>query len=59
MGAWHDMHRRLRRVVGDDRVIGYSGRSGAASPAVGAYKLHQRESAALIDNALRKTHVRR
>ena len=59
MGAWHDVHRRLRRVAGDDRAIGYAGRPGAASPAVGAHKMHQRESAALIDNALRKTHARR
>ncbi len=57
MGAWHDMYRRLRRVIGDKRALGYAGRPAAASPAVGSYKLHQAEAAELIDNALRKGNV--
>jgi 2-oxoglutarate dehydrogenase E1 component len=57
MGAWHDMYRRLRRVIGDGRALGYAGRPAAASPAVGSYKVHQAEAAELIDNALRKGHA--
>jgi 2-oxoglutarate dehydrogenase E1 component len=58
MGAWHDMYRRLRRVVGAERVFGYAGRPAAASPAVGSYKGHVTELADLIDNALRRSHGR-
>jgi 2-oxoglutarate dehydrogenase E1 component len=57
MGAWHDMYRRLRRVIGDSRVLDYAGRPAAASPAVGSYKMHQAEAAELINNALRKGHA--
>ena len=57
MGAWHDMYRRLRRVIGDGRALGYAGRPAAASPAVGSYKMHQAEAAELLDTALRKGHA--
>jgi len=57
MGAWQVMYRRLRRVVGDTRVIGYSGRPEAASPAVGSYKIHQAEAADLVNHALRKANA--
>ena len=56
MGGWHDMYRRLRRVVGNDRIINYSGRRATASPATGSYKLHKAEEADLINNALRKSY---
>ncbi len=56
MGAWHDMYRRLRRIIGDPRALGYAGRPAAASPATGSYKIHQAEAAELIDNALRKAY---
>jgi len=56
MGAWHEMRRRLRRVIGDTRTLGYAGRPAAASPAVGSYKIHQAEAAELINNALRKSY---
>ena len=56
MGAWHDMSRRLRRVVPEHLFIGYAGRRAASSPASGSYKVHQEESAALIDTALRRSH---
>jgi 2-oxoglutarate dehydrogenase E1 component len=58
MGAWHDMYRRLRRVLGDARELGYAGREAAASPATGAYKVHQKEVADLINQALRKSYGR-
>ena len=57
MGAWPEMYRRLRRVIGDARVLDYSGRSAAASPAVGSYKVHQAEAAELINHALRKGYA--
>ena len=58
MGAWHDMRRRLRRILPPDRLIGYAGRPAAASPATGLYKVHQAEETDLINNALRKSYVR-
>jgi 2-oxoglutarate dehydrogenase E1 component len=58
MGAWHDTYRRLRRVIGDGRALGYAGRPAAASPATGSYKVHLAEAAELIDNALGRSHVR-
>jgi len=57
MGAWHDMYRRLRRVVADDRVLGYAGRPPAASPATGSYKGHKAEAADLINQALRRSYA--
>ncbi len=56
MGAWHDMYRRLRRIIPEDRPLGYAGRPAAASPATGSYKVHQSEVTDLIDNALRKSY---
>ena len=58
MGAWHDMHRRLRRMIGDRRVLAYAGRSAAASPASGSYKIHKDEEAELINDALRRSYGR-
>ncbi|MFI5398735.1 MAG: 2-oxoglutarate dehydrogenase E1 component [Candidatus Binatia bacterium] len=58
MGAWHDMHRRLRRLLPEDRLLGYAGRPAAASPATGSYKVHQSEVTDLINNAMRRSHVR-
>ncbi|MGD0946651.1 MAG: 2-oxoglutarate dehydrogenase E1 component [Candidatus Binatia bacterium] len=58
MGAWHDMRRRLRRILPPGRFIGYAGRPAAASPATGLYKVHQTEETDLINNALRKSYVR-
>ena len=51
MGAWHVMYRRLRRIVPDDRTLGYVGRPEAASPAVGVFKVHQQEEADLLMTA--------
>ncbi len=51
MGAWHVMYRRLRRVLPDDRTLGYAGRPEAASPATGSYKLHQVEERDLVNYA--------
>jgi 2-oxoglutarate dehydrogenase E1 component len=58
MGGWHEMYRRLRRVVPEPIVIGYAGRRAAASPATGSYKLHKAEEADLINVALRRYYAR-
>jgi len=52
MGAWHVMHRRLRRVLPEDRTLNYAGRPEAASPATGSFKVHQAEERDLVNAAL-------
>src|SRR5437867_2207804 len=52
MGAWHVMHRRLRRVLPEDRTLNYAGRPEAASPATGSFKLHLAEERDLVNYAL-------
>src|SRR6266403_1998445 len=52
MGAWHVMHRRLRRVLSEDRTLNYAGRPEAASPATGSFKVHQAEERDLVNAAL-------
>src|SRR5262249_37455651 len=51
MGAWHVMYRRLRRIVPEESMLNYVGRSEAASPATGSYKVHQQEEAELVQAA--------
>jgi 2-oxoglutarate dehydrogenase E1 component len=51
MGAWQFLYHRLRRVVPEDRALVYVGRSEAASPATGSYKVHQTEQADLVNRA--------
>src|SRR5205823_1235818 len=51
MGAWHVMHRRLRRVLPEDRTLNYAGRPEAASPATGSFKLHLAEERDLMNAA--------
>ncbi|MBI3783908.1 MAG: 2-oxoglutarate dehydrogenase E1 component [Deltaproteobacteria bacterium] len=58
MGAWHEMHRRLTRLVGETHAVTYSGRRASASPATGSYKAHKTEEADLINNALRRSYAR-
>ena len=58
MGGWHFMALRLPQVVGESRALRYVGREEAASPAIGSYKMHQREQSELVDRALRKPHGR-
>jgi 2-oxoglutarate dehydrogenase E1 component len=58
MGGWHFMALRLPQVVGEGRALRYVGREEAASPAIGSYKMHQREQSELVDRALRKPHGR-
>ena len=51
MGSWHFIYHRLRRVLPEDRTLGYVGRPEAASPATGSYKVHQSEQADLVNRA--------
>jgi 2-oxoglutarate dehydrogenase E1 component len=51
MGAWHTMHRRLHRILPEDRTLSYAGRPEAASPATGSFKIHQQEEAELVQAA--------
>jgi len=57
MGAWHDMARRLGRMLPPELPPHYAGRVAAASPATGSYKVHQSEVTAIIDTALRRSHA--
>ena len=58
MGAWQFIDLRLPRVLGTGRALRYVGRDEAASPAIGSYKMHQKEQSELVDRALRKPHGR-
>ena len=58
MGAWQFVDLRLPRVLGTGRALRYVGRDEAASPAIGSYKMHQKEQSELVDRALRKPHGR-
>ena len=55
MGSWHFVYHRLKPLLGESQALGYVGRDEAASPAVGSYKLHQKEQTEVIDGALRKS----
>jgi 2-oxoglutarate dehydrogenase E1 component len=52
MGAWSFVEPRLRGLLPDTCVLSYQGRNEAASPATGAFRLHQLEERALIERAL-------
>jgi 2-oxoglutarate dehydrogenase E1 component len=56
MGAWTFVDRRIEAVLtglkGNSKRPVYAGRVEAASPATGLYKRHNREQAALVDQAL-------
>jgi 2-oxoglutarate dehydrogenase E1 component len=52
MGAWSFMQARLHRLLPAHQTLAYAGREEAASPATGLYRIHRREQAALIAQAL-------
>ncbi len=56
MGSWQFITARWPQLSGEDRALRYVGRDEAASPAIGSYKIHQREQSEVIDRALRKPH---
>ena len=52
MGAWSFIEPRLRELLPDKCSLSYHGRSESASPATGAFRLHQAEERSLIERAL-------
>jgi len=56
MGAWSFVQPRLAPIAGN-RPVSYVGREEAASPAVGSYKLHEKEQAEIVHHALRRPHA--
>lgn len=54
-GAWSFMEPRLRELLPDGRLMRYYGRDAAASPATGAFKVHQIEEQELVSHALELT----
>lgn len=53
-GAWHFVLPILHRLLGEDRMIRYVGRSESPSPATGSYDTHEREERALVQEAFHK-----
>ena len=51
-GAWYQIRHRLQAALGDDHLLLYAGREGAAAPATGIHALHQREQETLVNAAL-------
>jgi 2-oxoglutarate dehydrogenase E1 component len=51
MGAWHFLHPRLQRILPAGWTLDYVGRSEAASPATGSFKVHQTEETELVARA--------
>ncbi len=53
MGAWSFIQPRLQELLGSRAVIRYVGRVESASPATGSAKVHAKEQAAILEEALR------
>ena len=51
-GAWYQVRHRLQGPLGKDQQLYYAGRSGAAAPASGVFKLHLQQQQALVEAAL-------
>jgi 2-oxoglutarate dehydrogenase E1 component len=51
-GAWHTTRHRLEACLTQDQLLHYAGRTAAASPAAGYMKLHERQQAELVAQAL-------
>ncbi|HUI26122.1 MAG TPA: 2-oxoglutarate dehydrogenase E1 component [Candidatus Kryptonia bacterium] len=58
MGGWRFIESRLRPLLHAGHTLGYVGRDEAASPATGSYKLHTKEEAEFVNQALlvRRSH---
>ena len=58
-GAWQFLADRLRGILRDTHRLTYVGRDEAASPATGSYKIHEKEEANLVNQALttRRPHA--
>ncbi len=51
-GAWYQIRHRLQEALRDDQQLYYAGRSSAAAPASGVFKLHLQQQQALVEAAL-------
>jgi 2-oxoglutarate dehydrogenase E1 component len=51
-GAWYQIRHRLQEPLGDERTLYYAGRTGAAAPASGLFKVHSQQQQALVNAAL-------
>ena len=51
-GAWYQIRHRLQEPLRSRHTLHYSGRAGAAAPAVGIPKLHAVQQRRLVEQAL-------
>jgi 2-oxoglutarate dehydrogenase E1 component len=51
-GAWYQIRHRLQESLKDHQQLYYAGRSGAAAPASGIFKIHSQQQQALVEAAL-------
>ena len=51
-GAWYQIRHRLQEPLQDKQQLYYAGRTGAAAPASGVFKLHTQQQQALVEAAL-------
>jgi 2-oxoglutarate dehydrogenase E1 component len=51
-GAWYQIRHRLQEAMGDEQQLYYAGRSSAAAPASGIFKVHLQQQQALLEAAL-------
>ena len=51
-GAWYQIRHRLQEPLRDRQQLYYAGRSGAAAPASGIFKIHLQQQQALVEAAL-------
>jgi 2-oxoglutarate dehydrogenase E1 component len=56
-GSWYQIRHRLQEGLAPKRTLLYSGRPGAAAPAVGIYQLHVEQQQALVNAALKATII--
>jgi len=54
MGAWSFIEPLLSRIIPAQAKLHYIGRERSASPAVGSYALHKKESAAIMDSLFQR-----
>ena len=51
-GAWYQIRHRLQEPLGEHQQLYYAGRTGAAAPACGVFKVHLQQQQALVEAAL-------
>ncbi|MEO1247184.1 MAG: 2-oxoglutarate dehydrogenase E1 component [Pseudomonadota bacterium] len=51
-GAWYQIRHRLQEPLGAEQQLYYAGRSSAAAPASGIFKVHLQQQQALVEAAL-------